>query len=45
MQTNGNTEPAIGPPPWMKGVRAGIFKSGWATKMPIAQQAITPTFI
>ena len=46
MQTNGQTEPGTtGPPPWMKGVVAGIFSVGWATKIPTASTTITPIFM
>ena len=46
MQTKGQTEPGTtGPLPWMKGVVAGIFRSGWATKIPRASNTITPIFM
>ena len=46
MQTNGQTVPGTtGPPPWMNGVVAGIFRSGWATKIPTANTTITPIFM
>ena len=46
MHTNGQTVPGTtGPPPEMKGVVAGIFNVGWATKIPTASTAITPIFM
>ena len=45
MNTNGQTVPSIGPPPWTKGVVAGIFSVGWATRIPMPSNRMTLTFI
>ena len=46
MHTNGHTAPeTTGPPPARNGVVAGIFRSGWATKIPTAKTIITPIFM
>jgi len=46
IEMNGHTVPdTTGPPPDRKGVVAGIWRSGLATKMPTANTAMTPIFM
>ena len=43
IQMNGMTgPPTIGPPPWMKSVKAGIWKFGITKAMPMARAPIVP---
>ena len=43
MKMNGMTgPPTIGPPPWMKSVKAGIWKFGITKAMPMARAPIVP---
>ena len=45
IMTKGYTGPGtIGPPPWIKGVSAVIWKSGRTMKIPIASIAMVPIF-